>query len=119
LTVTALARVLPWQWGGAPLAFQWIPFYSFLHGSLQLNLIFFSEKFYLYGAVLLLLVKSGMRLGLAVTLECVILLATSVLQMFLLGRSAEITDALMALLLGLIYWLLRGAEPSRAMAGAS
>jgi VanZ family protein len=114
MLVTVSTRVLPWQWDSAPHAFQWIPFYSFLHGSLQVNVISFSEKFYLYGALLLLLVKSGMRLGLAVTLECLVLLGASMLQMFLAGRSAEITDAFMVLLLGLVYWLVRGAERTRA-----
>jgi len=40
-------------------------------------------------------------------------LATSAAQMFLVGRSAEITDAVMVLLLGLIYGLLKGAEAPR------
>ena len=113
LLVVVSTRLLPLQWDSAPHAFQWIPFYGFLHGSLQVNVISFSEKFYLYGALLLLLMKSGMRLGLAVALECIVLLATSAAQMFLVGRSAEITDAVMVLLLGLIYGLLKGAEAPR------
>jgi VanZ family protein len=104
-------RILPFQLALEPKPFQWIPFFGFLHGSLQLNIIALWEKFYLYGALLLLLVKAGMRPGFAVTLECVILLATSLAQSFLIGRSAEITDALIALFLGLIYWGLRGWFP--------
>jgi hypothetical protein len=104
-------RILPFQLALEPKPFQWIPFFGFLHGSLQLNIVALWEKFYLYGALLLLLVKAGMRPGFAVTLECVILLATSLAQSFLIGRSAEVTDALIALFLGLIYWGLRGWFP--------
>jgi VanZ family protein len=104
-------RLLPFQLAPEPKPFHWIPFFGFLHGSLQLNIIALWEKFYLYGALLLLLVKAGMRPGIAVMLECVILLATSLAQIFLIGRSAEVTDAVMALVLGLIYWGLRGWFP--------
>ena len=116
LAVVVHTRIAPLQWAPEPKSFQWIPFFSFLHGSLQLNVIAFWQKFYLYGALLLLLVKAGMRLSVAVALECALLLATSVAQIFLLGRSAEITDALMALILGLIYWGLRSWFPARSPA---
>lgn len=114
LAMVVHTRIMPWQLAPEPNAFQWIPFYGFLHGSLHSNIIAFWQKFYLYGALLLLLVKAGMRLGLAVALECVLLLATSVAQIFLLGRSAEFTDALMALIIGLIYWGLRSWSPAPA-----
>jgi glycopeptide antibiotics resistance protein len=109
LSLVIFSRVLPWQIGAPQKAFQWVPFYSFLHGgSLQVNVISFAEKFYLYGAVLLLLVTAGMKLRIAIILECAILLATSALQVFMVGRSAEISDAFLALVLGLVYALLRG-----------
>lgn len=41
MAVIVSGRVLPWQWDSVPHAFQWIPFYSFLHGSLQVNVISF------------------------------------------------------------------------------
>lgn len=107
LAMVTLTRVLPWQFAATSKAFQWVPFFGFLHGSLQVDVIAFSEKFYLYGSVILLLVKAGMRLRTAVALECAVLLVTSVLQIFMVERSAEITDALVALALGVIYALLR------------
>ena len=109
------ARILPWQFAPVPRPFQWIPFYGFLHGSLSINAISFAQKFYLYGVTLLLLVKAGLRLRFAVVLECTILLATSLLQTFMVNRSAEISDAVLVLILGLIYALmrrLRHAEPN-------
>jgi len=106
LTIIA-SRVLPWQFSGSQKAFQWIPFYSVLHGSLQVNAIAFAEKFTLYGAALLMLVTAGMRLTIAVALECLILFATSLLQTFMVERSAEITDVILAMLAGVIYMFLR------------
>jgi VanZ family protein len=111
LLEVVLIRILPWQFSTTLKTFQWVPFFSFLHGSLQVDAISFSQKFYLYGAVILLLTQSGMRLGMAVALECAILLITSVLQMFMVGRSAEVSDALLALALGIIYMLLRRQYP--------
>lgn len=116
--MVVLTRILPLQWEPEPKPFQWIPFFGFLHGSLRFNIIALWEKLYLYGALLLLAVKAGLRPGIAVTLACAILLATSVLQIFLAGRSAEITDAVLVLLLGLIYRLLKGWFPESSPAWA-
>jgi VanZ family protein len=116
LLTIILSRVLPWQFSEVQKAFQWIPFYSVLHGSLQVNAISFAEKFYLYGAALLLLVTAGMRLTIAVALECAILFATSLLQTFMVERSAEITDVILAMLAGVIYMFLR-RRPAEKNAG--
>jgi len=107
VAVVVLSRVLPWQFAAVPRSFQWIPFFSFLHGSQQIDAISFAEKFYLYGVTILLLVKAGLGLRLAVALECLLLFATSYLQIYMVGRSAEISDAILALILGLIYGYMR------------
>ena len=120
--ILVLTRVLPWEFAAAPKPFQWIPFFGFLHGSQQVDAISFAQKFYLYGVVLLLLVRSGVRLRFAIALECAILFGTSLLQTFMVGRSAEISDAVLALILGLVYAFVRrqsheGAGP--ALKGAA
>jgi VanZ family protein len=107
LLTVILSRVMPWQIGAAQKAFQWVPFYSVLHGSLTVNAISFAEKFCLYGVALLALVSAGMGLTVAVALECIILFATSLLQTFMIDRSAEITDVVLAMLAGVIYAFLR------------
>ena len=50
--------------------------------------------------------RVGMSLRNAVALLCVILLATSLMQMFLVDRSAEITDSVLALSVGVVYALM-------------
>ena len=106
MTVVIMSRLLPWRLAAKVKAFQWIPFFGFLHGSLQFDVIAFSQKFYLYGALLLLLLRVGMGLKSAVALLCAVLLATSLMQMFLVDRSAEITDTVLALSVGVVYALM-------------
>jgi hypothetical protein len=118
MLLVILPRVLPWRFAATQKAFQWVPFFGFLHGSLHTDVVVFAEKFYLYGVILLLLVTAGMKLRTAVILECALLLSTSVLQIFMVGRSAEITDALLALVLGLIYALLRRQSSPKSGAAA-
>jgi VanZ family protein len=108
LTVlVVLLRVLPWNPSASLKQFQWIPFFGFLHGSLQVNLISFCEKFCTYGLLILLLTASGMRLAAATALACMMLLATSALETLEVGRSAEVTDAVLALACGVVYALLK------------
>ena len=117
IVVIAMTRLLPWQFASTPKAFQWIPFFSFLHGSLQVDVLSFAQKFYLYGVAIALLVEAGIRLRVAVALECALLLGTSIVQTLMVARSAEASDAFLALGLGIIYALLRrqwpGGTPSR------
>ncbi|MGA7867741.1 MAG: hypothetical protein WCA23_27810 [Stellaceae bacterium] len=62
----------------------------------------FLDKTFLYGALIWLLEKSGLRPGASTILVVTMLFATSWAETHLPGRSAEITDALMALLIGAI-----------------
>jgi hypothetical protein len=95
-------RLAPFQFTVDGPAFGWIPFRSLLYGSLELNILSFLEKVFLYGAMIWLLDKSGLRLGTSTILVAVVLFATSLAETYLPGRSAEITDALMSLLIGAI-----------------
>jgi VanZ family protein len=95
-------RLEPFQFSAYGRAFGWIPFHSFLYGSVEVNITSFLEKAFLYGALIWLLDKSGLRSGVSTILVAILLFATSWTEIYLPGRSAEITDALMALLIGAI-----------------
>jgi VanZ family protein len=114
--VVVLSRIIPWHLAMITRPFQWVPFYSLLHGSLTVDILAFCEKTFLYGTLLLLLVEAGVPLSLACMGECITLLATSALQTLVAGRSAEITDAVIALLLAFVYLILdrknRRGEPA-------
>ncbi len=101
------ARLEPFDFLPVGRAFGWIPFASFLGGgSLMVNTLSFFEKVFLYGSLLFLLTEAGVRLGIAALLVASCLFATSWLDTYLAGRSAEITDAVMTLLIALIFALL-------------
>ena len=68
----------------------------------------FLEKAFLYGALIWLLARSGLGLRVSTILVAIMLFATSWAETCLPGRSAEITDALMAILIGAVIVVLAG-----------
>ena len=104
-----LERVLPWHLLATPRTFEWIPFFGFLHGSLGINVQSFLQKVFLYGTALILLTDSGLKLAIAAGIECTILAGTSFAETYLVGRSGEVTDTLMALMLAAIFLALPSA----------
>ena len=103
-------RLQPFLFQRTPREFGWLPFRSFMSGSLELNLMAFLEKGFLYGSLLFLLCEAGWRLRNSAIFVALALFATSWAETYLPGRSAEITDAVMVLLVASVFALLRG-EP--------
>jgi hypothetical protein len=64
------------------------------------------EKAFLYGSLIWLIGKAGLRLGTSIILVTSMLFATSWAETHLAGRSAEITDAVLALIMGGIIALM-------------
>jgi VanZ family protein len=86
--------------------FGWIPFLSLMQGSVEVDTLAFLEKFFLYGAMVYLLGNAvGSRL-VAALFAATVLFATSWAEIYLPGRSAEITDGLMALIIAAMFALL-------------
>jgi len=107
-------RLEPFQFSAYGRAFGAIPFRSFLYGSIEVNITSFLEKAFIYGALIWLLDKSGLRSGVSTFLVAILLFATSWAETYLPGRSAEITDALMAVLIGTIIAVVKSpTEGSR------
>jgi VanZ family protein len=105
-------RLQPFRFSYSPGSFGWIPFASFLSGSIAINVQSFLEKFFYYGTMIWLLGEGGFRLAGGTVLAITILFTTSLIEVFLPGRSAEITDAVMALMAGIIFALVR-RKPER------
>jgi VanZ family protein len=95
-------RLEPFQFQQTARAFGWLPFRGFLHGSLSINTASLLEKFFLYGSLIWLAAEALLPLWLSSLLVALLLFATSVAETYLPGRSAEITDAVMAVVIGLI-----------------
>ena len=78
--------------------FEWLPFFSLMHGSMRIDTLAFLEKIFLYGSILYLPRSAfgGMR---AVTVFAAgLLFATSWAETWIPGRSAEITDTIIVLI---------------------
>ena len=116
LLSVALERILPLQIAANARPFEWIPFFSFLHGSLSVNVQSFLQKIFLYGAGLYLLSEAGLGLVWASIVEGLVVLATSLFETMLVARSAEVTDAVMVLSLALVAYVLGGINrPEQAL----
>ena len=108
-------RLRPFQFLAAPRSFGWIPFGSFMRGSIGVAMQAFCQKFYEYGGLIWLLGRCGVILPIGTALTAVLLLVTSVAECWLPGRSAEITDAAMAMVIGGAFAMLRQAARARAV----
>lgn len=120
-----LARRLdPFTFSPTPLrSFGWVPFRSFFSATTHTRVPVVWEKWFLYAGTIWLLSWAGIALPVGTAITCTVLLTTSFAQIYLPGRSAEITDGVMALLLGLSIGGLRNlarrtgyraSPPSRA-----
>jgi VanZ family protein len=69
-----------------------------MRGSIEVNVRSFFEKVFTYGTLTWLIARSGCRLSIAAGMSCVLVLCLRVSQVFLPGRSAEITDPIMLLI---------------------
>jgi VanZ family protein len=108
-------RLAPFAFDAAARPFGWVPFRSFLEGSLDVNIVSFLEKFFLYGSLIWIGCKAGLRIWMATGATVSLLLATSLAETHLPGRSAEITDAAMALLIGGIFATMIAARDSQSL----
>jgi VanZ family protein len=93
-------RLEPFVFSESSGAYSWMPFLSFMQGSIDIDVQSFFEKFFLYGGLIWLLAEVGLATRLATLLVAAIVLGTSFAEVFIPGRSAEITDAILALITG-------------------
>lgn len=119
LLAALLAGVLlegaqPYRLLAEPRPFGWIPLRSVMAGHWGNGLQAMLYKFFLYGGVAWLGLRAGLRLPLAGGLAIAVALGIGLLQTWLPGRSAEITDALIAAAAVLLLHLAAPAVPVRA-----
>jgi len=99
-------RLEPFQFAAAPGPFSWVPLGGFMAGDLAIDVMSFLQKFFLYGSLIWLLTQAGWQLRSAIFSTVLILFITSEAERFLPGRSAEISDAFMVLVIGTIFALI-------------
>lgn len=93
-----------------------MPFGGFLSGSMLANLIALSWKLFIYSQLIFLLIVAGLAPWRAGGAVAILLMAMEAAQIFLASGTPEITDPLLAILLGLIMPGLMQAGNQRSTA---
>jgi VanZ family protein len=103
-----LAELSPFRFRSAH-GFDWVPFRGLFRTSWQDGFVVLFRKSFWYGSLIWLWQVAGGRFWITTAAVAVALLATEFVQVHLPGRTAEITDAVLAALMGLLLWLLRAS----------
>lgn len=87
---------------GAASGFQWVPFYGYIAGSVGIwTIIDFFEKMFLYGSLVWLLEETECKWSVAATVATLWVLMIEILQIWFVGRSPEITDPFIVLMMAI------------------
>lgn len=105
----------PFQFSAGAHPFGWIPFRSFMQGSIAMNISSFFEKAFTYGTLTWLFGRAGCSLRTATLLGGALVLCLRLAQVYLPGRSAEITDVVMLMILAAMMKLM-SEDPSHSSA---
>jgi len=106
----ALVALAPYHFLAAPRHFELIPFVSFLNGGRDSGAWSFLEKAFTYGTLVWVVVRAGWERARAASCATALVLLLRILQIYLPARSAEITDALLTLIMAGVMMLL-GENP--------
>lgn len=103
-----LGELAPFHFQSAH-AFNWVPFRGFFRTDWQDGFVMLFRKSFWYGSVLWLWRASGRSLAWTTALAAASLFVLERVQVYVPGRTPDITDAVLAVLMGLLLWLLRNA----------
>ncbi|HTQ54660.1 MAG TPA: VanZ family protein [Bryobacteraceae bacterium] len=90
-------------------AFNWVPFRGYFRADWQFGFVVLFRKSFWYGAAIWLWRAAGFRLWLTTATAAGILFLLELVQIYLPGRTPEVTDSLLAVLMGALLYLLRDA----------
>jgi len=108
----AIDALQPFQFSSVAHRFGWIPFAGFMRGSVEVNVRSFFEKVFTYGTLTWLIARAGSKFIIAVCVSTGLVLCLRLSQVFLPGRSAEITDPIMLLIVAGVMKSM-GENPTR------
>jgi VanZ family protein len=101
LLLLVLRGLSPFHFSPEVHNFTWTPFGGFLNMDWQQGMIVILEKLFYYGTAIWLLRAAGPRLAIATGILASVLGMIEVAQIWIPGRTAELTDPIIAILLGL------------------
>lgn len=91
--------------------FYFVPFTGALKGSMLINFLATISKVYLYGGLFWLTIQARGALTPVIIMTSLIVLMVEIIQMFSRHHTAEITDVVILILVGLIMRTLRPTRP--------
>ncbi len=106
LALLIVRGLAPFHFQGPPAPFRWVPLHTLLQAEWIVGLPTFLEKAFYYGSAVWLIRSIGWRLSHATWLVVGVLALMEIAQRYLPGRTPETTDPFLALVLGLMLWLI-------------
>jgi VanZ family protein len=96
----------PFRFAETPTSFSWIPFAATLESSRLIATVILLRKAFEYGALVWLFRTQGISYARAAVAVAGSLALLEAIQRYLPGRTPEITESVLALLMALVLWLL-------------
>jgi hypothetical protein len=103
-----LQALEPFHFTAVARPFTWVPFRGFLQGSLASNVLSFLEKTFMYGSLVWLAVRAGISWRKAVPACGGLVFGLRLMQVYVPGRSAEISDLIILLATSALIAFLDG-----------
>ena len=107
-SAVALRELSPFHFAETPHAFSWIPFAATFESNRQPATVILLRKAFEYGALVWLLRAQGISYARAALAVAGSLAVFEAIQRYLPGRTPEITDSVLTLLMALVLWWLSG-----------
>jgi hypothetical protein len=115
LAVILVRGLSPFHFATGSTEFGWVPFGAMLEGDWQSTARVLIEKAFYYGTAIWLLRAAGLRLVRSVILVAAVLACIEVVQIRLPGRTPEITDPILAILMGFALAKAKVSRPARGL----
>lgn len=113
IAAIVVAGLKPFELQMPAQKFSWVPFMSSLNDNLEVNYSVLLEKCFWYFALIWLLARRGLGIAAAAFLTALLLALIELAQLWIPGRSAEITDPLLALCGGVLLAILGAQSTDR------
>jgi len=106
MALIVIQGLVPFDFRPEPIPFSFIPFIGFSGGYISVSLLVFFSKLFLYGSLVWLLTETGRSLFSTLTISTILLTVIELLHMYVSDHVSEITDPLLAIIMGLALYFL-------------
>lgn len=107
LMLLIVRGLAPFHFADTPAFFSWLPFGGFLAMDWRPGTVLLLEKVFYYGTAIWLLRAAGIRLLWGAPMVALMLAAIEAAQIWIPGRTAEVTDPILAILMAAVLLALR------------